>query len=382
MPVPEDAAAGRAARHRGLRAEGQVAAGRRDRLGRRPLPDVRRARPSARPTRWTPSSTPPGTSCATSTRTTTASRWDRAVLDDWMPVDQYIGGVEHAILHLMYARFFTQGAADLGLVGAAGAVREPLHPGDDHPRRREDVQVARATSSARGATSSGTAPTPRAPTSSSSARPSRTPTGPTRGSRACTASSRASGAWRSRSTAHGAGVRAGGRADGRRSSSDAAHRAAAQGALGDRQGDRRHGGPLRVQHRDRRGDGAGQRALQAQGRAAGRRRRRRGRAALRDRHGRLAALPVRAAPRRRGLRAARRRPRLGGRWPAADPAYSGDPTRSRSSSRSTASCATGSRPRPTRARTSCSSWRAPRRRCRRTSTATRSSRRSSCRASS
>lgn len=42
--------------------------------------------------------------------------WDKKKADYWMNVDQYIGGVEHAILHLMYARFFQMAFYDLGLV--------------------------------------------------------------------------------------------------------------------------------------------------------------------------------------------------------------------------------------------------------------------------
>lgn len=52
----------------------------------------------------------------------TQTPFSRELADYWMPVDQYTGGVEHAILHLMYARFFTKVLADAGMV----SIQEPF----------------------------------------------------------------------------------------------------------------------------------------------------------------------------------------------------------------------------------------------------------------
>lgn len=55
--------------------------------------------------------------------------FDKALADKWVPVDQYTGGIEHAILHLLYARFFTKVIRDLGLTKAGEPFKRLFNQG-------------------------------------------------------------------------------------------------------------------------------------------------------------------------------------------------------------------------------------------------------------
>lgn len=48
--------------------------------------------------------------------------FDRLATESWMPVDQYIGGIEHAVMHLLYARFFTRALSKCGYID----IKEPF----------------------------------------------------------------------------------------------------------------------------------------------------------------------------------------------------------------------------------------------------------------
>src|SRR2546423_3901140 len=55
--------------------------------------------------------------------------FERGAAEYWMPVDQYIGGIEHAVLHLLYARFYTKVLRDLGMVKVDEPVTALLRQG-------------------------------------------------------------------------------------------------------------------------------------------------------------------------------------------------------------------------------------------------------------
>ena len=67
--------------------------------------------------------------------------FDSAKIAYWFPIDQYIGGVEHAILHLIYSRFCTKVMRDIGLITNDEPVDAAVHAGHGDQRRREDVEV-------------------------------------------------------------------------------------------------------------------------------------------------------------------------------------------------------------------------------------------------
>ena len=55
--------------------------------------------------------------------------WDPAKEKYWMPVDLYVGGAEHAVLHLLYARFWHKVLYDLGLVSTKEPFRKLINQG-------------------------------------------------------------------------------------------------------------------------------------------------------------------------------------------------------------------------------------------------------------
>ena len=226
--------------------------------------------------------------------------WDREVAGYWMPVDQYIGGVEHAILHLMYARFFTKALTDMG------------HLDLQEPFANLFAQGMITRDGAKMSKSRGNTVSPAEIVERYGADSARTyicfmgP--PERGGDWTDEGVEGVHRFLARLWRLGRRGRGGSRGRGgrRRERRRRCAGAEAQGTLGDRQGDPRLRARLPVQHGDRGRDGVGQRCLPAEAGPARRTRRSR-LPGLRRSHRRLVDPAVRPPSRLRGLRAPRRR---------------------------------------------------------------------------
>ena len=101
----------------------------------------------------------------------------RAKIAYWFPIDQYIGGVEHAILHLIYSRFWTKMMRDLGLISNNEPAARLFTQGMVIKRRRQDVEVQGQRGGRGHDGRSSTAPTPAHVRRCSPRRPKRSWTG-------------------------------------------------------------------------------------------------------------------------------------------------------------------------------------------------------------
>ncbi len=69
--------------------------------------------------------------------------FDKAIAQDWMPVDQYVGGIEHAILHLLYSRFFTKVMRDRGWLTCSEPFQRLLTQGMVQGRTYKNPQTGK-----------------------------------------------------------------------------------------------------------------------------------------------------------------------------------------------------------------------------------------------
>ena len=105
--------------------------------GRSARPASRR---SARPTRCRSGRARAGTTCASCRRTRDDVAWDADEEQYWMPVDLYVGGTEHAMLHLLYARFWHKVLFDAGLVSTKEPFQRLFHQGMIHKTSFKDAR--------------------------------------------------------------------------------------------------------------------------------------------------------------------------------------------------------------------------------------------------